>query len=354
LNDDTNGLEYLISLRCPNSSSFIEILHQLQDKDVIIIHASVDGVQCEVSWFPLTYAELEKCSKSIYKLGSEFDSDHPGYGDPHYKKRREYFTDIALNYKLGEVIPHVEYTEDEIKTWEAVYTHQKKFYPSHACREQNEGIALMEANCGYCSHSIPQLQRVSEFLKSYTGFQLCPVVGWIHSRDFLALLAFKVFPCTQYIRHHSHPFYTPEPDICHELLGHAPLFCSKEFADFSQIIGIASLGVSDEWIEKLSTLYWFTIEFGMVYENGSPKAYGAGLLSGCQELEYCVSDVPLRKQFDCSEAVVSSYPENGLQPLYFVADSISDVKNKIMDFAKKIHRPFDITFNSDNQSFSII
>jgi hypothetical protein len=42
LNDDTNGLEYLISLRCPNSSSFIEILHQLQDKDVIIIHASND------------------------------------------------------------------------------------------------------------------------------------------------------------------------------------------------------------------------------------------------------------------------------------------------------------------------
>jgi phenylalanine-4-hydroxylase len=142
--------------------------------------------------------------------------------------------------------------------------------------------------------------------------------------------------------------------LCHELLGHVPLFANKEFAEFSQEIGLASLGVSDEDIQKLATIYWFTVEFGLCHEDEGLRAFGAGLLSSFGELSYCMTDQPKRLPFDPNLASVTSYPITEYQPVYFVAESFPDAKEKVRRFAQTLHRSFMVHYNPFTQSIEFM
>ncbi|CAD5214847.1 unnamed protein product [Bursaphelenchus xylophilus] len=307
-----------------------------------------------VPWFPVKISDIDQFANRILSYGNELDCDHPGFKDAEYRERRKMFADIAFTYRLGEKIPRVEYMEREVATWRAVYSELVSLYKTHACREFNYIFPLLQQNCGYGPDNIPQLQDVSDFLKDCTGFIIRPVAGLLSSRDFLAGLAFRVFHSTQYIRHHSVPKYTPEPDVCHELLGHAPLLADPDFAQFSQEIGLASLGASDEMIEQLATLYWFTVEFGVCNQSGELKAYGAGLLSSFGELQYALSDKPEFSPFDPSVTCMTKYPITEYQPKYFIAESFSDAKNKLTSWASTIRRPFQVRYNPYTQRVEIL
>merc|ERR1719158_935245 len=349
------GYEFMVEL--DSSVGDIEgALKAVQDQSrycQIITSYKVDNAEA-VPWFPRRIQDLDKFANQILSYGSELDSDHPGFTDQVYRARRKEFADIAFHYKHGTPIPKVNYTEQERGVWKVVFNNLKRLYKTHACYEHNHVFPLLEENCGYSEDDIPQLQTVSDFLKSVTGFQLRPVAGLLSPRDFLAGLAFRVFHSTQYIRHHTRPNYTPEPDVCHELLGHVPLFADPAFAQFSQEIGLPSLGASDEYIEKLATCYWFTVEFGMCRQNGELKAYGAGLLSSFGELEWCLSGKPELRTFDPEKTGSQKYPITEHQPVYFVTESFESAKQKMIDFAATIPRPFGVRYDPYTQTIELL
>ncbi|KJH46456.1 Biopterin-dependent aromatic amino acid hydroxylase [Dictyocaulus viviparus] len=304
-------------------------------------------------WFPRHISELDKCSNCFTKYDPVSDPRHPGYQDEAYIARRNFLNSIASGYKYGEPIPIVEYTDEEHAIWKSVYNHLSTLRESYTCLAYRRNLRMLEDEGILSPEKIPQIRDVNEFLQKKTGFVLRPCAGLLSARDFLTSLAFRVFQTTMYVRHSAKPHHSPEPDLIHELLGHVPMFADPMVAQLSQEIGLMSLGASDEEIEKLATVYWFIIEFGLCKEDGQLKAIGAGLVSAYGELLHACSDSPEHRDFDPALTAVQKYEDSDYQPVYFVAHSIKDALVKLRNYALTLDRDFVTMYDPFTRSIEL-
>eukprot|EP00357_Protocruzia_adherens_P018356 CAMPEP_0115016396 /NCGR_PEP_ID=MMETSP0216-20121206/27413_1 /TAXON_ID=223996 /ORGANISM="Protocruzia adherens, Strain Boccale" /LENGTH=436 /DNA_ID=CAMNT_0002386847 /DNA_START=32 /DNA_END=1342 /DNA_ORIENTATION=+ len=301
----------------------------------------------EVPWFPSEKSDLNHIGKRVMSANAEIGPEHPGYKDKEYRKRREIIAQIAEDYEVGQDLPIIDYTEEEHGCWNYIRSHLDPFYREFACQEYLEGVEKLNKNCGFSKGKIPQLRDISEYLKQQTGWSLKPAAGFLTNREFLNGLAFKVFHCTQYMRHFSRPLFTPDPDISHEVIGHCPMFTNRDFCDMSQTIGLASLGASDDDIARLGTLYWFTVEFGLVEDEktGAKKGYGAGVLGSAEEMENAISGNVKYVPLDCAQAAEMEFPIDSVQSVYTVAHSFQSARDQLREFSLSLEKPFNAEYD---------
>lgn len=244
------------------------------------------------------------------------DPDHPGFRDEAYRARRNRIAQIAAEYEPGAPIPDAPYTPEEHGVWRAIWEALGPAHEQHACAEYLECIRRLDLP----RDRIPQLREVTVKVEATSGFRLEPVAGLVEPRVFLESLAGGVFLSTQYIRHHSTPLYTPEPDVAHEVIGHAVTLADPRLAELNRLVGRAVLRTrSAAALDRLARVYWFTIEFGVLREGSAVKAYGTGLLSSAGELE-AMSKAELRP-LDLEAASRAEYDPTHFQPVLFCADS---------------------------------
>ena len=250
----------------------------------------------------------------------QLDPDHPGFRDREYRERRNQIAQIALSYQPGDPIPDAPYTQEENEVWSVIWKALEPAHRKHACAQYLKCLERLQL----APDRIPQLREVSQKVEAMSGFRLEPVAGLVQPRVFLENLADGVFLCTQYIRHHSTPLYTPEPDVVHEILGHGVTLASGALAELNRLFGAAvRRTTSTTALERLSRVYWFTIEFGVLREAGNVRAYGTGLLSSAGELE-SMHEAELRP-LDLQAASRQGYDPTHYQPILFCAESFDEM-----------------------------
>lgn len=262
----------------------------------------------------------------VLEANKDLKSDHLGFQDPVYRKRREEIVALTAKYDpLLKNFPQITYTQQEIKTWTTIFERLTRIYPNVACDSYLKNLNVLIQEKIFVKDQIPDLKLVSDFIESKTGFKLHPVSGLLSPKQFLIGLGNQTFYCTQYIRHHIHPFYTPEPDIVHEMLGHVPMFLDPDICEISMHIGNMAKSCSDDQIKNLEKLYWFTIEFGIFHDK---KIYGAGILSSLLEIEKIESAIiaPF-----CLENIITDEPLiTEIQNHYYSISSFDELKSLVL------------------------
>jgi len=259
----------------------------------------------------------------VVHLGAE----HPGFNDPAYRARRNEIATAATRWSPGEPVPRIDYLDVENEIWRTVCRELRTKHRKYACREYLEAKAAL----GLPEDHVPQLDEVTDRLRPLTGFEYHPAAGLVPLREFYGSLADRVFHSTQYVRHPSEPLYTPEPDIIHEVIGHANMLASPRLAEVKRLAGEAARRVeTEEALQFIADVFWFTLEFGVVWEDGELKAYGAGILSSYGEIEE-FRGMEIRP-LDFAEMGTIEYDITKYQPVLYVAESMDHIVDAVGGF----------------------
>ena len=224
------------------------------------------------------------------------------------------------------------YSDEDHDTWSRLFERQSKLLPGRVCEEYLEGLKLL----GIDGEGIPNFEEMSARLRKQTGWEVVAVPGLVPSRPFFDMLSDKKFPAGNFIRKPHELDYLEEPDIFHDVFGHVPLLTNPAYASYMHAYGQAGdAAMENKGVKFLARLNWYTIEFGLIMNDGVPKIYGAGIVSSYGETKYALDDAsPHYVHFDLERVLKTGYYIDDFQATYFVIDSFEKL------FEEAVETPF--------------
>jgi phenylalanine-4-hydroxylase len=268
----------------------------------------------------------------------ELEPGHPGQGDAGYLERRRFLFHLCRKHRLEDLGPPViAYTAEETRIWREVSPklyelHEK--YASQLYLKAKHDLAITE-------DTIPQLRHLSDRLRTETDMHLVPAEGALPYRTFYRYIADRGFPVTQFIRHGSHPEFTPEPDMIHDCLGHVPPLMNRDYAELLTLIGKAATATPHgNQVLALKRFSWFSIEFGLIEEAGETKVFGAGILSSTGEIPFSLfSPEVTRRPFETDVVIATDYDPSRMQDHLFVAPSLPFLRRELEALVRRFEIP---------------
>ena len=264
----------------------------------------------------------------------ELELDHPGEGDIAYIERRKFLFDLTRRHRLEKLGPPlIEYTEEETRIWREVSPKLDELHSKYA----SEIYLKAKRDLAITQDAIPQLRTLSERVQRETNVHLVPAEGALPYRTFYKHIAERGFPVTQFLRHGSHPEFTPEPDMLHDCLGHVPPLMNKDYAELLVLIGRAAATTPHgDQVLALKRFSWFSIEFGLIEEQGETKVFGAGILSSTGEIPHSLfSNVARRRPFVTDEVIRQDYDPSHMQVDFFIAPSFKFLRMELEGLVKR-------------------
>jgi len=268
----------------------------------------------------------------------ELEPGHPGLGDEAYVQRRKELFALCRKHRLERLgPPFIQYTPEETRIWREVSPLLDELHRKHACAMYLK--AKDELNI--TRDEIPQLRILSERLGPVTNMHLVPAEGALPYRTFYEYIGERGFPVTQFLRHGSHPEFTPEPDMIHDCLGHVPPLMNRDYAELLTLIGkAASTTNRGDQVLALKRFSWFSIEFGLIQEAGEVKVFGAGILSSTGEIPHSLfSKEATRRPFVTDTVIATDYDPSYMQKDFFIAPSFAFLRRELEALVRRFGIP---------------
>lgn len=268
----------------------------------------------------------------------ELEPGHPGLGDEGYIQRRKELFALCRKHRLENLGPPlIDYTAEETRIWREVSPKLDELHVRYAC-----GIYLnAKRELAITRDEIPQLRHLSDRVRRETNMHLVPAEGALPYRTFYEYIAERGFPVTQFIRHGSHPEFTPEPDMIHDCLGHVPPLMNQDYAELVTLIGKAAATTgAGEQLLALKRFSWFSIEFGLIEEAGATKVFGAGILSSTGEIPYSINSPEVTREPFVTDVVINTdYDPSRMQDHLFIAPSFPFLRRELETLVRRFGIP---------------